>query len=204
MPSPPPERNLSNGRILLISGWALNALALVLALFGLVVTIRAYRDAVVDSGKREKEHQFVTQKLATIEQRLREADTHDQRSATSLLNRYLHEEGAKNNWEAVLKLSNLILAIDPHHQAALTFRGEYERVANSDCGSATSWYQEAVAVNSGNTFAADAYVHLGSCALKANDRVAALIFFEKALAIEPSYPDLSKTVDSLRTATTKK
>jgi len=119
-------------------------------------------------------------------------------SANTLLDRYLQKESKEQRWGNVLKLSELMLAIDNNNQSALNFRGEYERKYQSDCPKAILWYEKSLAVNPNNKYAADAWVYLGICKYNQGQKKEALECFKKAVSIDKYYKDATWWVDKIQ------
>lgn len=142
-------------------------------------TIESQTSKIDDQGRR----------LTEINAWFNKLNNSGQRTANRLLDRYLQSEARDNNWEAVNLLTGLMLAINPQDQSALNSRGQYARQFQDDCQSATKYYQQSLAVNSNNKYAADALVYLGICAFRRGSIDEAAAYFKRAIAIDPNYYD---------------
>ncbi len=181
---------LANHPVITLTGWFATVV-------GLALSVYSCNDAIRGAEKNDEDYMKMSSKLNTILIRFRALNVHDQVASAPLLDGYLHWEAECNNWPAVLHLSELMLAIDERSQSALNFRGQYERQYQHDCEKAKEWYNQSLAVNPNNKYAADAHFFIGNCYWKEKDRSQALFHFLAAQKIEPRYPGLSEQIRRL-------
>jgi len=148
-----------------------------------------------------KEFDKMKEKIEKIDSWFNKLNQKGKASANTLLDRYLQKEAKDLNWGNVLKLSELMLAIDDKNQSALNFRGEYERRYQTDCPKVISWYEKSLAVNSDNRYAADAWVYLGICKDNQGQKKEALDCFKRAISIDKYYKDAKWWLDKIQSET---
>lgn len=128
--------------------------------------------------------------LKRIKSSFEELNKYASKEATSVLYEHLLIEwdaAQKQNWrwKNVKLFSELMLAIDPNCQYALSFRGEYERNKNKDYPSAIDWYTKSLKINNSNKYAGDTYLWRASCYKKLGEFNLALEDAKKAKLWNP-------------------
>lgn len=168
-----------------------------IVIFGVISAVSTHHDENEKEQEKTKQDQFLSE-IKTNFEKLKTVGYADKTNVLVKCLRGEAEQDTPQGWENVRALTDLILTIDPEHQSALNYSGEYYRKWQNDCPKAVSYYDKSLGVNLNNKYAADAYVFRGICAEGEKQLESALRDYEAAFKIDKFYAAAKTRANDVR------